>query len=94
VEFGIEYYDFSTGDTAGKIIRDFIRPFDLSQAPLLRVGLIKTGEENHILIVDMHHIISDGTSMSLIIEDFMRLYAGNTLPKLCRKYAAEVGNPV
>ena len=42
-----------------KIIRDFIRPFDLSHAPLLRVGLVKESNRKHILMVDMHHIISD-----------------------------------
>ena len=57
----------------------FIRAFDLSKAPLLRVGLIKTGEEEHILVFDMHHIISDGASMGILIQEFMALYAGKSL---------------
>ncbi|UCH94493.1 MAG: amino acid adenylation domain-containing protein, partial [Candidatus Aminicenantes bacterium] len=58
------------------IHRSFIRPFDLSHAPLLRVGLIETGEGNHILI-DIHHIITDGTSQYILTKEFMELYAGN-----------------
>jgi len=68
------------------LISSFIRPFDLSQAPLLRVGLIKNSEDNHILMVDMHHIISDGTSIALLIKEFTALYAGEELPALRLHY--------
>jgi amino acid adenylation domain-containing protein len=61
------------------MIKAFIRPFDLSKAPLLRVGLIKTGKKRHILMIDMHHIISDGTSMGILVKDFMALYQGEGL---------------
>ncbi|MCP4152853.1 MAG: AMP-binding protein, partial [bacterium] len=52
----------NTVDTVDGIIKNFIKPFDLSQAPLLRTGLIKqAGNEGdkYILLVDTHHIISD-----------------------------------
>ncbi|MCU0287192.1 MAG: amino acid adenylation domain-containing protein, partial [Acidobacteria bacterium] len=62
-------------------IRTFIQPFDLTRAPLLRVGLI-----NRLLIVDMHHIISDGTSLAVLIEEFTRLYRGEELPFLRLQY--------
>ncbi|MCK4765821.1 MAG: amino acid adenylation domain-containing protein, partial [Candidatus Aminicenantes bacterium] len=75
----------------------FIRPFDLSKAPLLRVGLVKLqtggktsspagGAAPHILLVDMHHIISDGTSVKVFIGDFMDLYAGKELTPLPLQY--------
>jgi amino acid adenylation domain-containing protein len=67
-------------------IKDFIRPFDLSRAPLLRVGLIKTGVDRHILMVDMHHIITDGVSQTILPEDFIRLYSGAELPTLKLQY--------
>jgi acyl carrier protein len=44
----------------------FIRPFNLSGAPLLRVGLINLEEQRYIMIVDMHHIISDGVSHQIL----------------------------
>ncbi|UCH98534.1 MAG: amino acid adenylation domain-containing protein [Candidatus Aminicenantes bacterium] len=68
------------------IITNFIRPFDLSQAPLLRIGLIKAGNGKHILLVDMHHIISDGFSTQLLLRDFLALYAGKELPRLRLQY--------
>jgi tyrocidine synthetase-3 len=58
------------------IINRFIRPFDLKQAPLLRVGLIALADKTHILMVDMHHIISDGTSLDLFSRELTALYAG------------------
>jgi hypothetical protein len=68
------------------LIKDFIRPFDLSHAPLLRVGLIKLEENQHILMVDMHHIIADGTSQMIMANQFMSLYAGPGLPPLKLQY--------
>ncbi|MCK4258348.1 MAG: amino acid adenylation domain-containing protein [Halanaerobiales bacterium] len=73
-------------ESVARVISKFIKPFDLSQAPLWRAGLIKVADEKHILIVDIHHIISDGTSTEIIARDFTQLYAGNDLPKLKIQY--------
>jgi tyrocidine synthetase-3 len=62
------------------------RPFDLSQAPLFRVGLIELDKAKHILVVVMHHIISDGTSVVILIKDFMVLYKGDLSPPLKIQY--------
>ncbi|HLP46187.1 MAG TPA: condensation domain-containing protein, partial [Candidatus Kapabacteria bacterium] len=76
VEFEIEYLATEA----------FIRPFDLSNAPLLRVGLIKENENKHILMMDMHHIISDGTSINIMVKDFMALYQGEFPSELQIQY--------
>jgi tyrocidine synthetase III len=68
----------SQADVAGSI-KAFIRPFDLSRAPLLRVRLIEVGTSRHILLMDMHHIITDGISVKILFNDLARLYAGETL---------------
>jgi amino acid adenylation domain-containing protein len=81
VEFEIEYYDLA----ARQLPTDFVRPFDLSRAPLLLVVLAKEGEK-HILMVDIHHIISDGVSCSILMQDFMALYNGEELPPLKLQY--------
>ncbi len=91
VEFEIEYYDLTTEDTgrgelATSVIKNFIRPFDLSLAPLLRVGVIRVEKEEHILVVDMHHIIHDGVSQVIFLKDFSALYAGEELPGLKNQY--------
>ena len=46
-------------------VEAFIRPFDLTQAPLLRVEVLQLAEEKHLLLLDMPHIISDGVSMGV-----------------------------
>ncbi|MCX6579065.1 MAG: amino acid adenylation domain-containing protein [Candidatus Aminicenantes bacterium] len=67
---------FQKGGPPEAIIKSFIRTFDLSKAPLMRVGLLRIEESKHLLIVDIHHIIADGTSMAVIVKDFMFLYRG------------------
>ncbi len=86
VEFVIEYYEAGEGSSKEKIIQDFICPFDLSRAPLLRVGLIKEEKQKYILMVDMYHIISDGVSMNILVREFMELYNGEALPSLRIQY--------
>ncbi|MDQ1350460.1 MAG: hypothetical protein QG657_762 [Acidobacteriota bacterium] len=68
------------------IVNGFIRHFDLENAPLIRVGLIKEEEELFVLMVDMHHIITDGSSHIIFIHDFIKLYNGVELPKLTIQY--------
>ena len=53
----------------------FIRPFDLSQAPLMRVGIC-----GDTVMIDMHHIITDGGSMPVFFHDLNELYMGRELP--------------
>ncbi|MCP5105825.1 MAG: AMP-binding protein, partial [bacterium] len=66
------------------IINDFIRSFDLAAAPLMRMGILSG--ENPLLMVDMHHIISDGVSHGILIADFFALYNGEELPALPLRY--------
>lgn len=72
--------------TVDKIISDFIKPFDLGKAPLLRAGLIKVEENKHILMYDMHHIIADGMSVSILAKEMVDFYKGESLPKLRVQY--------
>ncbi|MCP5045597.1 MAG: amino acid adenylation domain-containing protein, partial [bacterium] len=67
-------------------INEFVRPFKLSRAPLFRVGIIKLRQDGHILLVDMHHIITDGTSAGILIREFMALWAGEELAPLTTRY--------
>ncbi|CAH1202646.1 Tyrocidine synthase 3 [Paenibacillus plantiphilus] len=71
---------------AESIIDAFIRPFDLTQPPLLRVELLKLSQERHLLLCDMHHIIADGVSMSIFMKEFVELYEGAELPPLRIQY--------
>ena len=66
---------------------EFIRPFNLEEAPLLRVGVGALGDDRHLLIFDSHHIVFDGISGSLAFSDFLRLYHGEDLPEPKKTYA-------
>ena len=83
--FNIERLTHPHGDT-DQLIQQFIRPFDLSQAPLFRVGVCRVSDTRHLLLFDIHHIISDGTSMGLIIEDFIQLYDTQKTEPLAIQY--------
>jgi amino acid adenylation domain-containing protein/non-ribosomal peptide synthase protein (TIGR01720 family) len=50
-------------------------PFDLTAGPLLRASLLKSGVEDHVVLLTMHHIISDGWSMDVFIREFSVLYS-------------------
>lgn len=83
VDFQIYYEEVQ--EDVQKIIKRFIRPFTLSIAPLFRVGIIKYADK-HLLMYDMHHIISDGTSVGILFSEFVDLYEGNKLPDLRIQY--------
>ncbi len=90
VDFGIEYLEFPTLEAGpGEILEfvgDFIRPFDLGQASLFRVKLIRLKGEKHLLLMDMYHIISDGVSLGVIINELSQLDHGRELPVLRIQY--------
>ncbi|MGE8061353.1 amino acid adenylation domain-containing protein [Pseudomonas sp. NPDC089547] len=50
------------------------QPFDLLAGPLLRVTLLRVAHEEHVLVLSMHHIISDGWSSDVLVQEFIQLY--------------------
>ncbi|RKH37600.1 non-ribosomal peptide synthetase, partial [Corallococcus sicarius] len=69
------------------------RPFDLERGPLLRVGLVRLAEREHLLLLTMHHIISDGWSLEVLVREAVTFYAARlsgttaTLAPLPLQYA-------
>ena len=67
--------------------------FDLEKGPLLWVTLLRLDDEEHHLLVTLHHIIADGWSLNILIDEFSQLYAAATqgqrleLPALALQYA-------
>jgi non-ribosomal peptide synthetase component F len=51
------------------------RPYDLATGPLLRAGLIRSGATEHVLFMSMHHIVADGWSYALLINELSAAYA-------------------
>ncbi|MBN1050271.1 non-ribosomal peptide synthetase [Clostridium botulinum] len=68
-----------------EVINNFIKPFELGKAPLFRAEIVEIQDKNYLLI-DMHHIISDGVSMSILINEFATLYNGGYLEQLKLQY--------
>lgn len=70
-----------------------LQPFDLAQGPLIRAGLLKLGERDQVLLLTLHHIISDGWSMTVLAREFSTLYRAfasgksSPLPELAIQYA-------
>ncbi|HEY3569188.1 MAG TPA: amino acid adenylation domain-containing protein, partial [Thermoanaerobaculia bacterium] len=69
------------------------RPFDLERGPLLRTTLVRLGDEEHLLLSSMHHIVSDGWSLTVLVREVGALYRAfalgepSPLPELPVQYA-------
>ncbi|MEN1395763.1 condensation domain-containing protein, partial [Pseudomonas aeruginosa] len=67
--------------------------FDLARGPLLRVRLLALAGQEHVLVITQHHIVSDGWSMQVMVEELVQLYAAYSrglelaLPALPIQYA-------
>lgn len=81
----IRYYEFE-GRNADEVVKELLETFDLGKAPLLRVSLVRLAEDKHLLFYDIHHIISDGISVNILIKDFLQLYNNSRLPALRIQY--------
>ena len=58
----------------GVVEQEAGRAFDLRRGPLLRVRLVRLGEQEHVLLVNLHHIVTDGWSTAILVREFMVLY--------------------
>ena len=66
-------YDDTLGDHVEKIgVEHGCRPFDVAKLPLLAVKLLKTGENNYVILLNLHHLISDGWTNSLLSQDLIK----------------------
>jgi amino acid adenylation domain-containing protein len=90
-------HDDAAGDGGGRlqalIAREAVRPFDLAQGPLIRGSLVRLSDREHVLLLNQHHIVCDGWSMSIIVNEVCRLYDArcrgeeDPLPPLRVQYA-------
>ena len=76
----LPYVDFSDSGDAQKALAsllasDACRPFDLAEGPLVRATLARCTEARHVLVLTAHHIICDGWSMNVILNEIMACYA-------------------
>jgi amino acid adenylation domain-containing protein len=76
-------------DEAGLLAREeALAPFNLARGPLLRSRLLDLGRDDHLLLLAIHHIVSDGWSMGVMVRDVVELYRSSSgLPELPVQYA-------
>jgi acyl-CoA synthetase (AMP-forming)/AMP-acid ligase II/acyl carrier protein len=73
------------GRMVARMVEEARRPFDFRKGPLLRVSLFRMGEQEHALLLVVHHIISDGWSVGVILRElsiFYNSYVTQTVPDL------------
>ncbi|MFB8830313.1 amino acid adenylation domain-containing protein [Azotobacter sp. CWF10] len=77
----IDLREVAVGEREARAVEEARRlvetPFDLTSGPLLRVALIRTGDEAQRLVLVMHHIVSDGASMQVLIDELAARYAAH-----------------
>ena len=93
----LDLEDFATDERESQalsfIIDESQRPFDLAAGPMLRTKLLRMSERDHILILTMHHIVSDAWSMGVLVRDAAAFYksfaedSAVSLPELQIQYA-------
>ena len=82
-----------TSEVTRLVHEEALRPFDITRGPLLRTRLLRTLGDEHLLLFTMHHIVSDGWSMGVIVRELSALYKAHragqapALPELAIQYA-------
>jgi amino acid adenylation domain-containing protein len=92
--FRIHYTDLRATTDAQQylndlLLKDFQTPFNLDRSPLIRVSLFHTGDRSYTLSLIIHHIISDGWSMRVLVNDLLTIYrsgGAHELPELYIQY--------
>ena len=84
---------YSADELRQRVRQEAIAPFDLDHGPMYRLRLLRLDEQEHVLLLTMHHIISDGWSMGVMIRELATLYTSyfhgepSPLPELGIQYA-------
>ncbi|MBA1200986.1 amino acid adenylation domain-containing protein [Pseudomonas capeferrum] len=94
LDWELETLETADSDEAGaRVEEEVLRPFDLEHGPLLRVRLLRRASDEHVLVLTQHHIVSDGWSIPIMVDELVQLYESHregrasTLPALQIQYA-------
>lgn len=70
----VQVTDLQASDLDARIAEEGQHPFDLTKGPLVRATLLRLGAEEHVLTLVMHHIVSDGWSMGVLVREILACY--------------------
>ena len=77
--------EYKSDQNVANIVSDFVRPFDLNKAPLMRIGVVHTLDMDYLLL-DFHHIICDAASVVIYLNDLIKLYTGEEMTPVGLQY--------
>ncbi|PJI09448.1 MULTISPECIES: hybrid non-ribosomal peptide synthetase/type I polyketide synthase [Clostridium] len=86
INFKVTKVKKENGKNLNDLIEESITKFNLSEAPLFKATLINIEDNDNILIFDFHHTIADGMSMNVFVQEFIKLYANESLPIVNKQY--------
>ncbi|NOQ24122.1 MAG: amino acid adenylation domain-containing protein [Bacteroidales bacterium] len=86
VNLKIDFIKQEKGQNTNDLLKSIRTSFYLQKAPLLKLALIEVAKGSYILMVDMHHIITDGVSSGIIVKDFVKFYNDENLPNVRVRY--------
>nr|WP_253835268.1 non-ribosomal peptide synthase/polyketide synthase [Actinokineospora globicatena] len=87
VDIAVRQADCTEQALADTLQEEFSGAFDLREGPLLRALLLRLSQQEHVLLLTVHHIAVDGWSLSVLTEELAELYAGRDLPAPRLHYA-------
>jgi len=70
----VEVVGVAREDEAAVLADVFLRPFDLSQPPLLRARILRLADDEHVLACAIHHVVTDGWSNAILVDELATLY--------------------
>lgn len=85
VDFKVKFQT-SEKENLDEAIQENIERFNLEKAPLMRVTFISLNEEEHVMVLDIHHIITDQSSLDILLKEIGLIYQGKELPTLEIQY--------
>lgn len=86
VDFKLNVITGGRHETVKEAFENFVQPFDLSNPPLLRCSVLLHEKHGNFLFVDIHHIVCDGISLNILMNDFKSIYNGQHLQPLELRY--------
>ena len=67
-------------------IQTFVKVFDLSKPSLFRIEIAEINQKETLFLVDIHHVVSDGKSLEILMDEIIRVYQGLPIPQLDYQY--------
>ncbi|OME89853.1 hypothetical protein BK124_30605, partial [Paenibacillus amylolyticus] len=79
-------YEETSEEQIQQLFKEHVRPFNLNEAPLMRAKIVRISSNEHVLMLDIHHIIFDDGSKHVLLSDLCQFYNNEEIPPLRIQY--------